>query len=54
MASTSNEMRHNYSYVVVPRSEYENLYNRQYAELTTLKKKINPDGKRERATKKQP
>ena len=43
MASTSNEMKDNNSYVVVQRSEYENLYNRQYAELTTL----DPDGERE-------
>ena len=36
------------SYVVIPQSEYEQLYNRQYAELMTLKKKVDPDEKRER------
>ena len=36
------------SYVVVPQGEYEQLYNRPYAELTTLKKKVDPDKKRER------
>ena len=33
------------SYVVVPRKDYENLYNRQYTQLTTLKKKLDPDEK---------
>ena len=36
------------SYVVVPQGEYEQLYNQQYAELTTLKKKVDPDEKRVR------
>ena len=36
------------SYVVVPQGEYEQLYNRQYAELMTLKKKVDPDENRER------
>ena len=36
------------SYVVVPQGEYEQLYNQQYAELMTLKKKVDPDEKRER------
>ena len=34
------------SYVVVPRKDYENLYNRQYTQLTTLKKKLDPNEKR--------
>ena len=36
------------SYVVVLQREYEQLYNRQYAKLTTLKKKVDPGKKRER------
>ena len=36
------------SYVVVPQGEYEQLYNGQYAELTTLKKKVDPAEERER------
>ena len=35
------------SYVVVPQGEYEKLYNRKYAELTTLKK-IDPEENREK------
>ena len=34
-------------YVVLPQNEYQKLYNRQYAELTTLKKKVDPEEKRE-------
>ena len=30
-------------YVIVPQEEYAKLYNRQYAELTTLKKKVDPE-----------
>ena len=33
------------SYMVIPRKDYENLYNRQYTQLTTLKKKLDPDKK---------
>ena len=36
------------SYKVVPQGEYQKLYNKQYAELMTLKKKINPEEKREK------
>ena len=35
------------SYVVVSRKDYENLYNRQYAQLTSLKKKLDPVEKKE-------
>ena len=31
--------------VVIPQKEYVRLYNRQYAELTTLKKSVNPEEK---------
>ena len=36
------------SYVVIPQGEYDSLYNKQYLELMTLKKKIDPDDKREK------
>ena len=45
--SSSNETIKQNSYIVVPRGEYEKLYNRQYTELTMLKKKIDPDRERE-------
>ena len=32
-------------YIVIPQKEYVRLYNRQYAELTTLKKSVNPKEK---------
>ena len=32
-------------YIVIPHKEYARLYNRQYAELTTLKKSIDPQDK---------
>ena len=35
------------SYVVVPRKDYEGLFNKQYAQLTSLQKKVDPDLKRE-------
>ena len=34
-------------YIVLPQKEYQKLYNRQYAELTTLKKKVDPEEKHE-------
>ena len=34
--------------MVVPQGEYQKLYNKQYAELTTLKNKIDPEEKREK------
>ena len=36
------------SYMVVPQGEYQKLYNKQYAKLTTLKKKIDPEEKQEK------
>ena len=30
-------------YIIVPQEEYTKLDNRQYAELTTLKKKVDPE-----------
>ena len=36
------------SYAVVPRQEYDKLYNKQYVELTMLKKKIDPEEKNEK------
>ena len=35
------------SYVVVPREDYEDLYNKQYTQLTSLQKKVDPDQKRQ-------
>ena len=35
------------SYVVVPRKDYEDLYNKQYTQLTSLRKKVDPDQKRQ-------
>ena len=35
------------SYVVVPRKDYEDLYNKQYTQLTSLQKKVDPDLKRQ-------
>ena len=35
------------SYVVVPRRDYEDLYNKQYTQLTSLQKKVDPDLKRQ-------
>ena len=35
------------SYVVVPRKDYEDLYNKQYTQLTSLLKKVDPDQKRQ-------
>ena len=43
--------RLNNSYVVVPQGEYQKLYNKQYAELTILKKKIDPEEKRKNTWK---
>ena len=34
--------------MVVPQGEYENLYNKQYLELTTLKKKVDPAAEEKR------
>ena len=45
MSSSNNENIKKNSYIVVPRGEYEKLNNRQYTELTTSKKKIDPDEK---------
>ena len=36
------------SYVVIPHGEYDSFYNKQYLELTSLKKKVDPNDKRER------
>ena len=33
------------AYVVIPQSEYSRLYNRQYAQLTDLRKSADPDGR---------
>ena len=35
------------SYVVIPRRDYEDLYNKQYTQLTSLQKKVDPDLKRQ-------
>ena len=35
------------SYVVIPRKDYEGLFNKQYAQLMSLQKKVDPDLKRE-------
>ena len=35
------------SYIVLPQKEYQKLYNRQHAELMTLKKKVDPEEKHE-------
>ena len=35
------------SYVIVPRKDYEGLFNKQYAQLTSLQKKVDPDLERE-------
>ena len=35
------------SYVVVPRKDYEGLFNKQYAQLTSLQKRVDPDLERE-------
>ena len=39
------ETTRNGSYIVLPQKESQKLYNRQYTELTTLKKKVNPKEK---------
>ena len=36
------------SYMVVPRQEYDKLYNKQFVELTMLKTKIDPEEKIEK------
>ena len=33
--------------IVLPQREYQKLFNRQYAELTTLKKKVDPEKRHE-------
>ena len=35
------------SYVVIPRKDYEGLFNKQYAQLMSLKTKVDPDLERE-------
>ena len=35
----------NDAYVVIPQKEYTRLYNRQYVELTMLKKSVDPEEK---------
>ena len=35
------------SYVVVPRKDYEGLFNKQYAQLMSLQKRVDPDLERE-------
>ena len=42
---TSEDSKRNDAYVVILQKEYARLYNRQYAELTTLKKSIDPQDK---------
>ena len=42
---TSKDSKRDNAYVVIPQKEYARLYNRQYAELTTLKKSIDPQDK---------
>ena len=32
------------AYVVIPQSEYSHLFNRQYTQLTDLRKSAYPDG----------
>ena len=45
MSSTEDSSRP--SYVVVPRKDYEGLFNKQYAQLTSLQKKVDPELERE-------
>ena len=40
---TMTMMMRDASYVVLPQKEYQKLYSRQYAELMTLKKKVEPE-----------
>ena len=42
---TSEDSKQDDAYVVIPQKEYARLYNRQYAELTTLKKSVDPQDK---------
>ena len=39
----SKEEEHKDGYIIVPQEEYAKLYYRQYGELTTLKKKVDPE-----------
>ena len=39
----SKKEEHKDGYVIVPQEEYAKLYNRQYAELTTLRKNVDPE-----------
>ena len=39
----SKEEEHKHDYIIVPQEEYVKLYNRQYAELTMLKRKVDPE-----------
>ena len=47
MSAAEETMTRDGSYVVLPQKEYQKLYNRQFAELTTLKKKVDPEEKHE-------
>ena len=47
MSSSTAEDSPTTSYVVVPRKDYEGLFNKQYAQLTSLQKKVDPDLERE-------
>ena len=42
---TSEDSKRDDAYVVMPQKEYARLYNRQCAELTTLKKSVDPQDK---------
>ena len=42
---TSKDSKRDDAYVVIPQKEYAHLYNRQYAELTTSKKSVDPQDK---------
>ena len=40
----SEKQQRDDAYVVMPQSEYSRLYNRQYVQLTDLRKSADPDG----------
>ena len=42
---SEKQQQRNDAYVVIPHSEYSHLYNGQYAQLTDLRKSIDPDGR---------
>ena len=47
MSAAEETMVRDGGYVVLPQKEYQKLYNRQYAKLKTLKKKVDPEEKHE-------